>query len=90
MYTLFTLRANNEGSLIDGNEEKRWGFAQIVAMALLATNVLLLLNGIQGISLLSLQNPRNITYVARLLELASKNQPLASCGSIRSRIQERG
>ena len=54
VYTLFTIRANNEGSLTNGSEEKQWGFAQIGAMVLLATNVLLL-NGVQGMLVLSLR-----------------------------------
>jgi len=53
IYSLFTLRGNNEGPLTNGSEEKHWGFAQIVAVVLLVTNVILLVNGIQGIVTLS-------------------------------------
>jgi hypothetical protein len=74
VYSLFTLRANNEGSLTNGEDEKKWGFGQIVAMALLAANLLLLLNGIQGILDVFLRDSIDSAYFTRLLELESKNR----------------
>jgi hypothetical protein len=47
-YLSFTLRRNNETFLISGITEQQWGFGQIIAMILLGTNIIVLVNGIQG------------------------------------------
>lgn len=48
VYSIFTLRANNEGLLSAGSTEREWGFGQIVAMMLLAPNIMTLVTGFQG------------------------------------------
>jgi len=47
-YAIFTLRKDNEALLTSGIAEQQWGFGQIVAMILLGTNIVALVNGIQG------------------------------------------
>jgi hypothetical protein len=47
-YTIFTLRKDNEALLTSGFTEQQWGFGQTVAMILLGTNIIVLVNGIQG------------------------------------------
>jgi hypothetical protein len=50
VYSIFALRASNEALLSSGITEQQWGFGQIVAMILLGTNIVVLVNGIQGTS----------------------------------------
>jgi hypothetical protein len=50
LYSLLALRASNDKLLNSGITEQEWGFGQIVAVMLLGTNVLGLLNGVQGMS----------------------------------------
>lgn len=49
-YSIFTLRASNEKFLNGGSMEQQWGFGQIAAMLLLGANLVVLLNGLQGVS----------------------------------------
>jgi hypothetical protein len=48
-YSIFTLRASNEKLLRSGNMEQQWGFGQIAAILLLGSNLIVLLNGLQGV-----------------------------------------
>jgi hypothetical protein len=48
VYSIFTLRSLNESLLISGSAEQEWGFGQIVAVILLGTNLVTLVNGFQG------------------------------------------
>jgi hypothetical protein len=50
VYSIFALRGSNEALLSGGITEQQWGFGQIVAMILLGTNIVVLVNGIQGTS----------------------------------------
>jgi hypothetical protein len=50
VYSIFALRASNEALLSSGAPEQQWGFGQIVAIILLGTNIVVLVNGIQGTS----------------------------------------
>ncbi|KUJ11627.1 uncharacterized protein LY89DRAFT_722739 [Mollisia scopiformis] len=47
VYSVSALRKSNEPVLNSGSSEQQWGFGQVVAMILLANNVIVLLNGIQ-------------------------------------------
>jgi hypothetical protein len=47
-YSIFSLRRYNETFLTSGVTEQQWGFGQTVAMILLGTNIIVLVNGIQG------------------------------------------
>jgi hypothetical protein len=47
-YSIFSLRRYNETFLTSGITEQQWGFGQTVSMILLGTNVIVLVNGIQG------------------------------------------
>jgi hypothetical protein len=46
---IFTLRKENEALLTSGIMEQQWGFGQTVAMIFLGTNIIVLVNGIQGV-----------------------------------------
>jgi hypothetical protein len=54
LYSIFTLRASNESLLASGTTEQQWGFGQIVAVILLGTNLVVLVNGLQGLYITSL------------------------------------
>ena len=49
-YCIFALRGYNEAFLTSGTTEQQWGFGQTVAIILLGTNIVVLVNGIQGTS----------------------------------------
>jgi hypothetical protein len=48
IYSIFALRTSNEQYLETGSAEKDWGFGQIVAMVLLAANILPVVDGVAG------------------------------------------
>jgi hypothetical protein len=56
IYSIFALRTSNEQYLETGSAEKDWGFGQIVAMVLLAANILPVVDGVAG----SLFLPRSL------------------------------
>jgi heme/copper-type cytochrome/quinol oxidase subunit 4 len=61
LYSLLALRASNEKLLNSGTTEQEWGFGQVVAVMLLGSNVLGLLNGVQGMFVCFAMSPRCIT-----------------------------
>jgi hypothetical protein len=63
LYSLVALRASNEKLLKSGATEQEWGFGQIVAVVLLGTNILGLLNGVQGTFVCFYNTTRGIMIV---------------------------
>ncbi|KAH8759550.1 hypothetical protein F5882DRAFT_417108 [Hyaloscypha sp. PMI_1271] len=47
VYSMFTLHSSNNNLLTGGSSEQEWGFGQIMAVMLLATNLVVLVNGYQ-------------------------------------------
>lgn len=46
VYSVWVLRAGNESNLTPGNSEQDWGFGQVVAVILLGSNIVLIIDGI--------------------------------------------
>jgi hypothetical protein len=74
VYSIFTLRSSNEPLLSSGGTERQWGFGQIVAMVLLANNVIILLNGIQGGNYLCSSFSQALTTSHRLQQTERRRQ----------------